>query len=77
MAELKDTKIPQVVQEKGSTVIGIADEFCLTHLDAKYAQLCRNVVGSLARKRPSPLLRGGLPNWARGSSTRWHRRNSC
>ena len=60
MAELKDTKIPKDVQEKGSTVIGITDEFCLTHLDAKYAQLCRNVVGKLARKRPSPLLRGGL-----------------
>ena len=59
MAELKDTKIPQDVQEKGSTVIGITDEFCLLHLDA--------------RVRPAVPQRGGqartqasLPAAARG-----------
>ncbi|RAX46570.1 hypothetical protein DQ353_20015 [Arthrobacter sp. AQ5-05] len=66
MAELKDPKMPKDVQERGATVIGITDEFCLLHLDAKYAQLCRNVVGKLARKRPSPLLRGDLRIWAGG-----------
>lgn len=30
-------------------------------------QLCRNVVGKLARKRPSPLLPGGLQIWASGA----------
>nr|WP_245348324.1 DUF6398 domain-containing protein [Paeniglutamicibacter psychrophenolicus] len=63
---MKDPKMPKEVQEKGNTVIGITDEFCLTHLDDKYAQLCRNVVGKLARKRPSPLLRGDLRIWASG-----------
>lgn len=58
--------MPKDVQEKGATVIGITDEFCLQHLDAKYAQLCRDVVGKLARKRPSPLLRGDLRIWASG-----------
>jgi hypothetical protein len=66
VAELIDPKMPKDVQEKGTTVIGITDEFCLLHLDAKYAQLCRNVVGKLARKRPSPLLRGDLRIWASG-----------
>lgn len=54
------------VQEKGTTVIGITDDFCLLHLDEEYARLCRNVVGKLARKRPSPLLRGDLRIWASG-----------
>ena len=66
MAELTDPKMPKDVQETGNTVIGITDEFCRQRLDAKYAQLCRNVVGKLARKRPSPLLRGDLRIWASG-----------
>lgn len=66
MAELKDPKMPQEMHETGMMVIGITDEFCLLHLDAKYAQLCRNAVGKLARKRPSPLLRGDLRIWASG-----------
>lgn len=58
--------MPKDVLDKGTAVIGITDGFCLEHLDAKYAQLCRNVVGKLARKRPSPLLRGDLRIWASG-----------
>ena len=58
--------MPKDVQETGATVIGITDEFCLQHLDVDYAQLCRDVVGKLARKRPSPLLRGDLRIWASG-----------
>lgn len=66
MAQLEDPKMPTDVRDKGATVIGITDEFCLQHLDVKYAQLCRNVVGKLARMRPSPLLRGDLQIWASG-----------
>ena len=66
MAELTDPKMPKDVLEKGTTVIGITDDLCLKHLDAKYAQLCRYAVGKLARKRPSPLLRGDLRIWASG-----------
>lgn len=66
MVKLKVPKLPKDVLEKGTAVIGITDEFCLEHLDAGYAQLCRNVVGKLARKRPSPMLRGDLRIWASG-----------
>ena len=58
--------MPKDLHDTGTTVIGITDGFCLLHLDVKYAQLCRNVVGKLARKRPSPLLRGDLRIWASG-----------
>lgn len=45
------------------TAIG---ELCTEHLDDEYAQLCRRLTGKLARKRPSPLLRGDRRIWAAG-----------
>jgi len=40
------------------------DGFCATHLDEEYARLGRKMAAKLARKRPSPLLRGDLRIWA-------------
>jgi len=37
--------------------------FCTDYLDGEYSELCRKLVGELARKRPSPLLRGDLRIW--------------
>ncbi|SBT05851.1 conserved hypothetical protein [Candidatus Accumulibacter aalborgensis] len=45
---------------------GMTDAFCRNHLNDEYAMLCRNLAAALARKRPSPLLRGGLATWATG-----------
>lgn len=45
---------------------GITDAFCRDHLNDGYAVLCRNVTAALARKRPSPLLRGSPAAWAAG-----------
>jgi hypothetical protein len=42
----------------------LTDGFCAQHLDAEYAALCRKLVAELARKRPSPLLRGDFRIWA-------------
>lgn len=40
----------------------ITDAFCAEYLDDEYAQLCHRMAAKLARKRPSPLLRG----WSSG-----------
>lgn len=45
-------------------VAGIADAFCRKHLDAEYALLSVGLTAKLARKRPSPLLRGDRRIWA-------------
>lgn len=42
----------------------LTDAFCAEHLDAEYADLCRRLVARLARKRPSPLVRGDPRIWA-------------
>ncbi|TVS19576.1 MAG: hypothetical protein EA424_08025 [Planctomycetaceae bacterium] len=44
----------------------MTDDFCREHLNDDYAELCRELTATLARKRPSPLLRGRLATWASG-----------
>lgn len=48
------------------TIVGITDDFCRQHLNDEYAELCRKLAEKLARKRPSPLLRGQPTSWACG-----------
>lgn len=47
-------------------IVDMTDAFCRDHLNDEYAKLCRNLAATLARKRPSPLLRGKLETWAVG-----------
>ena len=44
----------------------MTDAFCKQFLNEEYAQLCRKLAETLARKRPSPLLSGRLETWASG-----------
>jgi hypothetical protein len=45
-------------------IIEVTDGVCAKLLDAEYADLARQVVAKLARKRPSPLLSGRRGTWA-------------
>ena len=47
-------------------IVGMTDAFCREFLDDEYATLCRKLAGILARKRPSPLIRGKPESWASG-----------
>jgi hypothetical protein len=47
-------------------IVGMSDAFCREFLDDEYATLCRKLAGILARKRPSPLIRGKPESWASG-----------
>jgi hypothetical protein len=44
----------------------LTDGFCEEFLNEEYAKLCRELASALARKRPSPLLRGKRETWACG-----------
>jgi hypothetical protein len=44
----------------------LTDAFCAEFLNEEYADLCRKLAATLARKRPSPLLQGNLNTWACG-----------
>lgn len=52
-------QVPQVIA-------GLVNSFCKEHLNREYAELCRRLVEQLARKRPSPLLKGSPNAWASG-----------
>lgn len=49
-----------------SAIVACIDAFCRQHLNEEYAALCRRLAEKLARKRPSPLLRGSPHAWASG-----------
>ena len=45
-------------------VFNLVDAFCRDHLNDEYVVLCRTLAEKLARKRPSPMLRGEPKTWA-------------
>lgn len=47
-------------------VVKLTDAACADLLDEEYAELARQVVAKLARKRPSPLQSGRAATWAGG-----------
>jgi hypothetical protein len=49
---------------KFAAITTLTDAFCDEHLNAEYRALVHRAIGSLARKRPSPLLKGQDSVWA-------------
>jgi len=54
------------LKAKLEVIVGMTDQFCRDHLNDEYRALCRKLAEKLARKRPSPLLRGRPTTWACG-----------
>lgn len=57
-------KIPKAMTEKFADITTLTDDFCARYLNEEYRQMIHQVVGALARKRPSPLLKGKVNAWA-------------
>lgn len=57
-------KIPKAMTYKFAAIADLVDAFCAKHLNDEYRQTIHRVVGTLARKRPSPLVRGKESVWA-------------
>jgi Domain of unknown function (DUF6398) len=64
MAKQHSEAIPKALQSTYAAVVELTDAFCQQSLNDEYAALCRALAAALARKRPSPLLRGQLEIWA-------------
>lgn len=65
-AKSKSESVPAAMQPQYDAIVALSDAFCGEHLNAEYAQLCRQMAATLARKRPSPLLSGKANTWAAG-----------
>jgi hypothetical protein len=62
----KSERIPKQVEPRYSEIVALTDAACLKHLNGEYAEMARKLAARLARKRPSPLLRGRTDIWACG-----------
>ncbi len=60
----KSETVPEAMKPRYDEIVALTDAFCEEHLDAEYAQVCRQMAATLARKRPSPLLGGRPRTWA-------------
>jgi len=58
--------VPKSVKPRFDTIVGLTDAVCRTHLIDEYAELARQLLAALARKRPSPLMQGHCDTWACG-----------
>jgi hypothetical protein len=59
-------RVPSAMRDRGQAIIEITDRACHDHLDDEYGRIARRLVARLARKRPSPLVRGDVRIWAAG-----------
>jgi hypothetical protein len=58
--------VPDKARAAHDAVVAVTDRFCKERLNNEYAELCRRIVDTLARKRPSPLASGKPQGWAAG-----------
>jgi Domain of unknown function (DUF6398) len=59
-------RIPAALRDRAQHIITVTDAACREHLDDEYGRLARELVARLARKRPTPLVRGDVRIWAAG-----------
>ncbi len=65
-SDLATLRIPRAQRDRAREILAIADDVCRSHLDVEYAHCSRELIGQLARRRPSPLARGAARIWAAG-----------
>ncbi len=58
--------IPQATRPHYERIVALTDAVCREYLNEEYAQLIRRLAAALARKRPSPIVRGKPEIWAAG-----------
>jgi hypothetical protein len=62
-----DLRIPAALRDRAQQILDITDAACREHLDEEYGLITRRLVARLARKRPSPIVRGDARIWAAGA----------
>jgi len=62
----RSERVPESLQSVYNEITALTDQFSAEHLNAEYAQLCREMAAALARIRPSPLLTGKVGTSACG-----------
>ncbi|MCB0046443.1 MAG: hypothetical protein KDD92_13530 [Caldilineaceae bacterium] len=66
MTATKSLSVPKNMQEKYDAIVALTDAVCAEYLNEEYAEYARYLTAALARKRPSPIAKGQVKNWAAG-----------
>ena len=64
MPKKQSESVPSSVEPFYSAIVNLTDAVCNEHLNSEYAELARRLAATLARKRPSPIVRGKPEIWA-------------
>ena len=64
MSKKQTDSVPNSVEPAYSAIVNLTDAVCNQHLNSEYATMSRRLAATLARKRPSPILRGKPEIWA-------------
>jgi uncharacterized protein DUF6398 len=64
MRHAVSASVPKAMVDHHQRLVALTDAFCRDHLDEEYAELARCAAAALCRRRPSPLLSGGINTWA-------------
>jgi len=64
MSKKQSDSVPKSVEPAYSAIVNLTDAICNQYLNSEYATLSRRLAATLARKRPSPILRGKPEIWA-------------
>ncbi len=64
MSQQRYESVPAATRAIYEAITGLTNPFCQQYLNEEYAVLCRQLSAALARKRPSPLMRGMPEIWA-------------
>ena len=62
----KSESVPKAAEPYYQAIIELTDDVCGRLLNEEYAALARSLAAALARKRPTPILRGRPGTWACG-----------
>ncbi|MHB1783897.1 MAG: DUF6398 domain-containing protein [Acidimicrobiales bacterium] len=65
--DLSSLRVPRALRGHVAEIAALIDAVCAEHLDDEYGALCLQLLAKLARKRPSPLVRGERRVWAAGA----------
>jgi len=64
MPKKQSESVPSSVEPFYAAIVHLTDKVCKEHLNSEYADLARRLAATLARKRPSPIVRGKPEIWA-------------
>ncbi|NMW21605.1 MAG: hypothetical protein HKK67_08250 [Chlorobiaceae bacterium] len=66
MRKKQSESVPSALEPAYTAIVNLTESLCKQYLNSDYATLARYLAAALARKRPSPIIKGKPATWACG-----------